>query len=134
MEGFAKIVHGQKPLTIYSKCSFLDIWLGSECASDIPVLVRFYSSAKLKIRIKSEFFGSCRQDVTFSVLIFLSLFSVYVFTTLAWHCCLINRFFQKKTLVKFTTVCCLCEGFTHVLKTHFLYQLRKQKNQLKFDL
>ena len=29
MEFFVKIVNGKKPLTIFAKTSFLDVWLGS---------------------------------------------------------------------------------------------------------
>ena len=34
MELFAKIVKNEKPFTISSKTSILDIWQGSECASE----------------------------------------------------------------------------------------------------
>ena len=33
MERFMKIVNGQKPLTIFAKCSILNVWQGSEYAS-----------------------------------------------------------------------------------------------------
>ena len=35
MEVFAKIVKNEKPLTIFVKISILDVWQGSECASEL---------------------------------------------------------------------------------------------------
>ena len=36
MELFAKLVKNEKPLTIFVKTSILDVWQGSEYASELP--------------------------------------------------------------------------------------------------
>ena len=45
MECFAKIVNGFQSLIIFAKCSNLDVWQGSEYASEV-----FYPSPLLKDR------------------------------------------------------------------------------------
>ena len=40
MELFAKLVKNEKPLTIFVKTSMLDVWQGSEYASELPSKVR----------------------------------------------------------------------------------------------
>ena len=42
MELFAKIVENEKPVTIFVKISILDVWHGSEHASELPCKVKEY--------------------------------------------------------------------------------------------
>ena len=41
MEHLLAIVNGWKPLTICTKGSVLDVWLGSECVSEVVITYRF---------------------------------------------------------------------------------------------
>ena len=56
-ERFAKIVNGEKPISILAKRSILDVWQGSECTSDSVLWLKILKSTFEGIHFCSKAVG-----------------------------------------------------------------------------
>ena len=69
MELFSKIVEGYKPLTMFAKWSILDIWQGSEYASEFSNILGTYSMFLVRL-----FIFSFDIQIILSIVIFRILY------------------------------------------------------------
>ena len=61
MEVFAKIVKNEKPLTIFVKISVLDVWQGSECASELASKVDFIFKSIWISKVTNNLLGKTKK-------------------------------------------------------------------------
>ena len=83
MELFAKIVNGLKPLTIFAKHFIVDVFMGSECASEST----FTQPAFTYSRSRSGVFIVNFEHILHLVLVFIDgLCSIYTSLFEHWRC------------------------------------------------
>ena len=65
MKCFAKIVHRQKPITVFAKCFIVDVWQSSECAFKSHAFAFFHVRWITALVVCTELFDSLKVTYHF---------------------------------------------------------------------